>query len=132
MKPRNPSWNVLYSITAVGLGLLWWIDSRPALSWRLPFELVLVTGIFGAMAGWVRYNRVALAYQEAPGYEVPQWRIEMKMPAAPDREPVVPSRLWYEVPARDSMTTPLETAPGFWSGGAREGSRSRVRVERGR
>lgn len=61
-KAPRPKWGVLYALVGVGLALFTVVDIlSPPVGWRTLMDCVLSLVVFGTMAAWVRWNRVALA-----------------------------------------------------------------------
>ena len=61
VKTPKVSWRVLYAMLPLAGVLLVWADlETPTAGWRELAELAVSLGILGAMALWVRANRIAL------------------------------------------------------------------------
>lgn len=68
--PAAPAWWALIVILLVGVGLFALTDVlTPPGAWRTISDSLMVGLMFGAMAGWVRVNRPALAQFDERAFE---------------------------------------------------------------
>ncbi len=94
-----PKWGVLYALVGVGLALFAVVDIlSPPGGWRTLMDCVLSLVVFGTMAAWVRWNRVALAqadWCDCPAEQVTARAFHSQPLARPVRQPteLLPLRL---------------------------------------
>jgi len=67
MKTPKPRWWLLYAVLPLGAALLAVADLlSPSAGWRVMAEGLASMTVLGAIALWVRANRLALALRDAP------------------------------------------------------------------
>jgi hypothetical protein len=66
MRNLKPAWWLLYALLPVGAALLVAADvASPSAGWRIFTECLVSLTILGAIALWLRANRVALALRDS-------------------------------------------------------------------
>jgi len=74
--PAAPAWPALIVILLAGVGAFALTDVlAPAGAWRTISDSLMLGLLFGAMAGWLRANRAALAHFDERAYERPALQI---------------------------------------------------------
>ena len=97
MKNPRPNWWLLYGTLLLAVGLFAVVAyTNPSAGWRQLVEGLIVLAIFGALALWLRANRVALAlYDRTP-------RAADSVHAWVAYSPQAPARPRREIPANES------------------------------
>ena len=88
MKNPKPTWSALYALLPFAFGLLVAVHHwSPDGVWRTLAQAVVTLAVIGAMALWVRANRVALVLHDASGEQAESFRawVAYQPPAAPRR-----------------------------------------------